>query len=277
VQIIADAAVKPFDELRIIDLGCLEGLHSIELASRGAAVLGVEGRQANVAKAEFSRRVLSLDSLEFRQDDVRDVTKERYGEFDVVLCMGILYHLDTPDLFAFLEHVADICNGIAIVDTQFTYTGDQTRTYKGRQYYGTLFTEHASEAPTEQRLAKGWASLDNANSFWLTRPSLFNVLAHVGFTTVFECNIPTEVNKLDDRTTLLAFRGERQLLHAFPAANELPWEDWPEKRRPNLSVLQLQRQRQRWPYRFARTLLPPALRKAIRRQSARWLRPRGNR
>src|SRR5262249_35483336 len=126
VQLIADATVKPFDQLRIIDLGCAEGFHSIELASRGANVLGIEARQANIAKAEFSRRALSLQNLEFHQDDVRNVTKDRYGEFDVVLCMGILYHLDTPDVFAFLEHVAEICSGVAIFDTQFTFTGDQT-------------------------------------------------------------------------------------------------------------------------------------------------------
>src|SRR5262249_26635495 len=88
VQLIADTADKPFDKLRIIDLGCLEGLHSIELASKGATVLGIEARQANIAKAEFSSRALSLHNLEFHQDDVRNVRKERYGEFDVVLCMG---------------------------------------------------------------------------------------------------------------------------------------------------------------------------------------------
>ncbi|HLH25079.1 MAG TPA: methyltransferase domain-containing protein [Chloroflexota bacterium] len=279
VQIIADAANKPFDQLRIIDFGCLEGLESIELAHQGAAVVGIEGRERNVVKAEFAKRALSLSRAEFHLEDVRNVTRARYGEFDVVLCMGILYHLDAPDVFEFLEQVADMCSHFAIIDTHFSFVGDEVRTYNGRRYYGASYQEHPPSDSREQRLARAWASLDNPRSFWFTRPSLFNVLAHVGFTSVLECYIPAHVNQFNDRTTLLAFKGKRQALRAFPVTDAVESEDWPERRPRRLSRLQIQRRRrrwshrlvralsgdrQRWPYRLARTVLPPPARKAIR-------------
>jgi hypothetical protein len=281
VQIIADATRQPFDQLRIIDFGCLEGLESIELVARGATVIGIEGRDDNIVKADFAKRALSLSRVEFYRDDVRNVTRERYGEFDVVLCMGILYHLDAPDVFRFLEHIAELCSHIAIFDTHFSFIDDEVRIHKGRRYHGTLFEEHLPSASREQRLARRWSSLDNATSFWFTRPSLFNVLAHVGFTSVLECYIPAEINKINDRTTLLAFRGDRQEPRVFPATGALGSEDWPERRPRRLSALQIQRRERRWPHRLARALLagrhwwpyrlaravvPSSIRKAIREQ-----------
>jgi len=109
VQVVTDNARKPLENLRILDLGCLEGLYAIELARHGAKVLAIEGREANIEKARFAKDVLSLHNIEFVQSDVRGLTRERYGGFDVVLCLGILYHLEAPDVFSFLESISDVC------------------------------------------------------------------------------------------------------------------------------------------------------------------------
>jgi 2-polyprenyl-3-methyl-5-hydroxy-6-metoxy-1,4-benzoquinol methylase len=66
-------------------------------------VVALEGRQANLEKARFVKGILDLDHLELVLDDVRNLNKDRYGFFDVVLCLGILYHLDTPDVMNFVE------------------------------------------------------------------------------------------------------------------------------------------------------------------------------
>src|SRR3982750_1746029 len=72
--------------LRVLDLGAGEGGLSLEFAAQGARVVCVDGRQMNVAKAEFAASALGLD-IEFRCQDVRALsTSERY---DLVLCFGL--------------------------------------------------------------------------------------------------------------------------------------------------------------------------------------------
>ena len=98
-QLALDVCGGSLDGVRVLDLACLEGMYALELARRGAAVMAIEGREANIEKARFAARTLSID-VDFQLGDVRDLSREQHGEFDVVLALGILYHLDAPDLFS---------------------------------------------------------------------------------------------------------------------------------------------------------------------------------
>jgi 2-polyprenyl-3-methyl-5-hydroxy-6-metoxy-1,4-benzoquinol methylase len=55
-----------------------------------ATVVGIEGREANIMKAEFARKALGLSNLRFVQSDVRKLSISNIGAFDVVLCWGLL-------------------------------------------------------------------------------------------------------------------------------------------------------------------------------------------
>jgi 2-polyprenyl-3-methyl-5-hydroxy-6-metoxy-1,4-benzoquinol methylase len=55
MQIIGDFSKRPLSQLRIVDLACLEGMYSVELARRGATVLAIEGRSANLEKVRFAK------------------------------------------------------------------------------------------------------------------------------------------------------------------------------------------------------------------------------
>jgi len=228
VQVVADLAAKPLRELRVLDLACLEGLYAVEFARHGAAVVGIEGRRRNIEKARFAKSALSLDNLELVLDDVRNLRQETYGAFDVVLCLGILYHLDAPDVFAFVEQLADVCRGLAVLDTHVAPRSETTRVYRGRWYCGALFREHAADATLEEKEAVSWASLDNPESFWPTRPSLYNLLSHAGFTSAYECHVPEEAEKPSDRVTFVAVKGERPTLLSCPRMNAEPLRDLPE-------------------------------------------------
>src|ERR1043166_908766 len=107
VQCVFDLTGGSVEGLRILDLACLEGMYAIEFARHKAHAVGIEGREANVEKARFTKRVLQLDNLELFQDEVRNLSVEKYGRFDVVLCLGLLYHLDAPDVFPFIQQLAD--------------------------------------------------------------------------------------------------------------------------------------------------------------------------
>lgn len=206
-QTISDVTQKPFRNLRILDLACLEGAFSIELASRGASVVGVDGRETNIVKATFAKQVLSLSNVDFVRDDVRNVNEQFYGRFDVVLCLGILYHLDSPDVFQLIEKVASLTNRAVIIDTQLSRRSTASRVYNGRKYWGQVTNEHSPNATREEKEKNVWMSLDNTEAFVLTRFSLFNLLQHVGFCSVYECINPPVFQAA--RSTFVGLKGEK--------------------------------------------------------------------
>ncbi|WP_448573392.1 class I SAM-dependent methyltransferase [Trichothermofontia sp.] len=230
-QIVADIARRPWTQLRILDLACLEGWYAIECALQGAEVVGIEGRKASVEKARLVKDIHRLDRLTFYQDDVRNLSVANYGQFDVILCLGILYHLDAPDVFAFIEQLAACCRGFAIVDTHISLTPAVEQTYQGQTYWGEYYQEHAEAASPAEREQAAWASLDNPKSFWLTRPSLVNCLQTSGFTSVYECYKFSQgfaKQGVSDRLALLAMRGTLQTVYSSPLVEQLGTGTWPE-------------------------------------------------
>lgn len=229
-QIVADIASTPIEDLRILDLACLEGQYAVELARRGARVVAIEGREANLEKARLAQRVHRLDNLELHQDDVRNLSEAKYGCFDVVLCLGILYHLDAPDVFAFTHRVAEVCRGFTIFDTHISLTASERSRFDGREYWGETWVEHQPASTPQERLQELWLSLDNPTSFKLTRPSLYNLLSHAGYSSVYECHNPPEPGKPPDRVTLLALRRRRTSLLSLPFIDASTCNEWPEAR-----------------------------------------------
>jgi tRNA (mo5U34)-methyltransferase len=81
-----------------LDIGCNAGYYSFQLAQRGAKVTGIDIeplflRQANWAAAEFGLAY----QVEFRAMQVYDLAHTP-EEYDVVLFMGVFYHLRYPML-----------------------------------------------------------------------------------------------------------------------------------------------------------------------------------
>lgn len=228
VQTIADLSMKPWNQLRILDLGSLEGFYSLEFASHGAEVVAVEGRESNNAHARFAAEVLGFQNVKFITDDVRNLSPEKYGQFDVVFCSGILYHLAGTDACRFLAMITKVCKRLAIIDTHVGLNPDHTIRWEGHSYSGFAYREHAREDAPELKASRKWASLENEISFWFTRPSLLNLLRDVGFTTVFEILNPQSFFDYSDRLTFAAIIGERQTSRMSPELATAPEGDWPQ-------------------------------------------------
>jgi tRNA (mo5U34)-methyltransferase len=91
----------------VLDIGCNAGFYSIEMKRRGAArVLGIDSDEGYLAQARFAAEITGQE-IEFRNLSVYDVGLLR-ERFDIVLFMGVLYHLRHPLLALDLihEHVA---------------------------------------------------------------------------------------------------------------------------------------------------------------------------
>jgi SAM-dependent methyltransferase len=208
VQIVSDLSGKELSGLRVLDLGCLEGGYAIEFAMHGAEVVAVEGREANIAKARVVKTLLHLDNLTLHHDDVRNLSLETWGSFDVVLCLGVFYHIDAPALFCFAERIATVCTRLAVFDTEVSVRACRSYKHRDRVYSGRDVIEHDPRSSPEERLQELWGSLDNQTSTWLTKPSLLNLLHICGFSSVYECNVPIEPRKRDDRLTIVAIKSQ---------------------------------------------------------------------
>ena len=108
--------------LSVLDIGAWDGAFSFEAERRGAArVVAVDsfcwsgegwGTQAGF---NCARRILD-SRVEDREMEVLDLSPATVGEFDLVLFLGVLYHLKHPLLA--LERVASVCRGQLIMWTQ---------------------------------------------------------------------------------------------------------------------------------------------------------------
>jgi tRNA (mo5U34)-methyltransferase len=92
----------------VLDIGCNAGFYSIEKKRRGAGrVLGIDSDDRYLAQARLATETIGFNDIEFGKADVYDVGA--LGEkFDLVIFMGVLYHLRHPLLALDLirEHVA---------------------------------------------------------------------------------------------------------------------------------------------------------------------------
>ncbi|KMO30235.1 SAM-dependent methyltransferase [Methylobacterium tarhaniae] len=99
----ADAVPADLTAKSVLDIGCNAGFYAVEMKRRGAArVLGIDEDERYLAQGRFVAEALGAE-IEFRNLSVYDVGA--LGErFDVVLFMGVLYHLRHPLLALDLIH-----------------------------------------------------------------------------------------------------------------------------------------------------------------------------
>ena len=220
MQLTRDLSPRPFNELRILDHACGDGVYSIEAALRGAQVLAMDARNERMDEGAAAARRLGLANVQFEQQDVRKVTRATHGDFDVIYFLGILYHLDVPDVFHVVETLYDMCRSFVIIDTEIAPAPQAEVQHKGSAYFGVFGHEHAPSESPEARRAKLRASLDNPRCFLFTRDSLVRLLHDVGFTSVNLCLAPFEPDKRPNRVTLVAHRGEPVKVSTYPWVND---------------------------------------------------------
>jgi tRNA (mo5U34)-methyltransferase len=105
-QTFAHALPADLRQKSVLDIGCNAGFYSLEMKRLGAKrVLGIDSDERYLAQARFAASVSEMD-IEFRQLSVYEVGTLG-EEFDIVLFLGVLYHLRHPLLALDLlrEHV----------------------------------------------------------------------------------------------------------------------------------------------------------------------------
>jgi tRNA (mo5U34)-methyltransferase len=104
---------------RALDLACSEGWFAHRLLEWGAhEVLGVDVREQSVRRAELVRDYLGIDAdrLAFRAADVLELSAAQLGEFDVVLCLGLIYHVEHP--MGVLRLARELTRDLCVIESQ---------------------------------------------------------------------------------------------------------------------------------------------------------------
>lgn len=81
--------------LRVLDIGCSDGYFSFEMEKRGADVLAMDFVPENYTGFSVAKRVFG-SNVEYVMDNVYNLSPAKHGTFDIVLFLGVLYHLRKP-------------------------------------------------------------------------------------------------------------------------------------------------------------------------------------
>jgi tRNA (mo5U34)-methyltransferase len=100
---------------RVIDIGAWDGWFSFEMERRGATVLAVDSAK-NTRLLEA--KALLGSRIDYHVADICRLTAKDVGTFDIVLFLGVLYHLKHPLLA--LENICGMCTDMACIESFVT-------------------------------------------------------------------------------------------------------------------------------------------------------------
>ena len=108
-------AARPFDGLRILDIGCGGGLLSEPMARLGAAVVGADAAERNIPVARLHADEQGLD-IDYRHTTAEALATE--GEvFDAVLNMEVVEHVVDPSAYLAACHDLMKPGGLMVCST----------------------------------------------------------------------------------------------------------------------------------------------------------------
>lgn len=104
---------------RVLDLGCNAGYWALKALDAGADfVLGVDGRQMHVDQANLVMEAKGVASDRYSFECTDALTRRSTETFDIVLCLGLLYHVAKP--VELLERCSQWNTDILVIDTSLS-------------------------------------------------------------------------------------------------------------------------------------------------------------
>lgn len=103
------------DGQRVLDIGARDGFFSFECERRGAEVVAIDSYPPEQTGFPIAKELVG-SQVELLQWNVYDLSPEQFGTFDLILFLGVLYHLRDPMLA--LDKIWSVCRDKLIVETQ---------------------------------------------------------------------------------------------------------------------------------------------------------------
>jgi tRNA (mo5U34)-methyltransferase len=106
--------------MRILDLGSNDGFFAATCVRRGAEVVAFDYRSKEASGFSVTEKVMGL-SIPYIHDTIWNIERHELGTFDIILFLGVLYHL--PDPFRAIELLSRCCAGELYLETAYTRRG----------------------------------------------------------------------------------------------------------------------------------------------------------
>lgn len=120
-----------WQDLSCIDIACHEGWYSFQTAERGANVLGVDVRPERIEKARWITAVARIPRVRFETRDLFALDPATDGMFDLVLFIGIFYHLEDPMRALRRARSMTRDGGVCVLEGQVARSASTAATWAG--------------------------------------------------------------------------------------------------------------------------------------------------
>lgn len=190
-----------YDQLSVLDLGACEGAMALALWERGVRdITCVEARSSNAEKARFVFKVKNAD-IHVVEQNVLSFLEQEDRRYDLVLFMGLLYHLLDP--FLLVNLAAQRTKEVLAMETVLAKPRDLA--FDNVEHYspstGGFFIRHDSALSS----TAGLSDLE----LWPNREGLELLLGEAGFNELCEMDYgsdPVSWYETKQRVMMLASR-----------------------------------------------------------------------
>ena len=190
-----------YEKLSVLDLGACEGALAAALWEKGVRdITCVEIRKVNVEKARFAFRTLGMD-IPVVEDEIGHFLEHDRRRYDLVLFMGILYHLVDP--FSIMKAAGRVTRKVLALETVLAQPGG-LRFENKREYSPSpegFFIRHDLAAGNTARLTD--------IELWPDMSALDTLVREAGFQEMVECDYGADLidwYETKQRTMMLCHR-----------------------------------------------------------------------
>ncbi len=139
--------IREHDIKTALDVGCGFGYFSRYLADLGLQVTAVDARAENVAMTQRRNPDITLHTL-----NAEDPAVLNLGSYDLVLCLGLLYHLENP--FLAVRNLETVTGKILVIKTMIAPSRSQVAILREEVSDETQSLNYVALLPSESWLLK---------------------------------------------------------------------------------------------------------------------------